>query len=345
MRVEDLEIDIEVLCQKLGLFDPRYIGNELLFLCPWKRHSSGSYKLYVNKDNGLWECKACGDKRGTLIGLVIEVRECSVDEAKNFLHEEGSVLNPSEIASRLLAEMEDSDKGKVQSKTLAQLRRETKRILRLSECVYNEYWKSRGLRKSDVVEWDLRTISPTPEDGFKYVIPITVKGKPLYYIRRTIHGNVMHKYDLQRGAPRREILFGADKADAPVCVVVEGAIDCIVVWSALRRAKLLDRYAPVALLGSSISMEQAKIIESISDSVVTFLDNPELDSAGRKGISNILERVNSNFSITAANYRVAPKAKDPGDMDHEQIVEAIEKSVPVFLRRRTYGSSSSWKRD
>jgi DNA primase len=121
-------------------------------------------------------------------------------------------------------------------------------------------------------------------------------------------------------------LFGVTATEnASQLVVVESPLDCLRVWTATG----IDA---VAICGSSMSDDQFKLVRS-ADRVVIAFDN---DTAGQKASAEAVELcrkygVNGQFF----NYSQV-SAKDPGDMDDDQIAWAIQNAQTYLLGPQAY---------
>lgn len=102
--------DIKSVADALGLkFKSKGDGESLYYYCPFCNDKRG--KLNLNTKNQIWRCNKCGEGGG-VVSLVEEVRECSREEAREWLNnnpdviivEEGAVLTTPEPTNSIAPE-------------------------------------------------------------------------------------------------------------------------------------------------------------------------------------------------------------------------------------------------
>lgn len=131
-------------------------------------------------------------------------------------------------------------------------------------------------------------------------------------------GKRLHKYLNAQGSNRNSILFGYDQAvnwsagkPDKVCVLVEGPLDAI-------------RVGPpaIAVLGSSLSPVQAKLIASKFNRVVIAGDN---DEPGRRAVRKMLYMLqDANINPANIDEVIVPTGKDIGGMTYEAAAELLK---------------------
>jgi DNA primase len=140
--------------------------------------------------------------------------------------------------------------------------------------------------------------------------------------------------------PRAEILFGLEngrKKAANIGVIVEGALDCISVWDALRNRADMNRYHPVAMMGNTMTRTQAQVFASEFDEAVLFFDNDEAGIVGEETTYNLLKEY---MPLSVADYDVVRfHGKDPGDFRPSQVVKML-KSAYHFSEREVIEDGS-----
>jgi len=115
----------------------------------------------------------------------------------------------------------------------------------------------------------------------KLIFPVrNYRGELVGYVRGSVDGS-FPKY-ANEGFRKGKYLYGENLVEEGASlVVVEGVVDALQVWAALKEAKLLQQFSVVALLGALATRDQAKKILEFTDEVIYFLDN---DIAGKDGM-------------------------------------------------------------
>lgn len=98
-----------------------------------------------------------------------------------------------------------------------------------------------------------------------------------------------------------------------VAVVVEGVMDAVLTWQALRNAEMLDEYSVLGLMGSSSSKVQERRLYEEFTSVVSFFDN---DPAGWTGQRGLIIGIQDKTLLRGVRYPRAPgyNKSDPADL-------------------------------
>jgi len=160
----------------------------------------------------------------------------------------------------------------------------------------------------------------------RLVIPIhNEKGELLAYAGRSVDGSEP-KYKFPSGFRKSLVLFNLHRACASGTdrgvVVVEGFFDCM---------KLHQAGFPsvVALMGSSLSLEQEGLLAERFDKVVLMLDG---DEAGKSAVSEIASRLMRKVFVRAIDV---PEDKQPDQLSSEEIRQILN-----FLKPKNGGDSS-----
>ena len=132
------------------------------------------------------------------------------------------------------------------------------------------------------------------------------------------------------GTPRSKTLFGIDvfaDDDNSTAILVESPLDVAVLATAGFPGGL-------ATLGTGVSHWQLRILADVSSVIVLALDN---DDAGRKARDKIVRSPElAGKTLLDFNYSVASRAKDPGDLDSDQIHRALRTA------RKVPNSAKNW---
>lgn len=176
--------------------------------------------------------------------------------------------------------------------------------------------------------WQARIIDYTNAHGDKFVwtdsqqwLQVASNGQDLCVSEQWPKGFSAHKYLNARGSQRNALLFGLKQAveynsNRPFpkryCVLVEGPLDAI-------------RGGPpcIALLGKSISQEQAALIRKNFAVVCTVMDR---DKAGQECLNRIYKQLNG---MPIHELIVPEGKKDLGDCTYEEAAQLVQLYDPL----------------
>jgi DNA primase len=186
------------------------------------------------------------------------------------------------------------------------------------------YLDSRGIYAESIAKWEL---------GFdveeqRIVIPVhDSRGRLAFLIKRGIMENQHPKYLYDAGSNRSAVLFGLDKCDQGMIhssgmVLVEGSLDAI----RLHQHGLTNA---VAILGSSVSSQQAKLISRSRPKRVFFMF--DRDAAG---VEAILKSVPKLRKVPLAVCRYPAHRYDPAELSKEEAYRAITKALGYLNFKR-----------
>lgn len=127
----------------------------------------------------------------------------------------------------------------------------------------------------------------------------------------------MNYFDMAKG----EHLLGAHMiGHAKSVVVVEGALDAMKAYQALKARGLGSDYACVSVMGSSVSQAQIKRLVACAHEVILALDN---DEAGIRGRSKADEDLSKLLMVRHADLKSVGK-NDFGECSEDEIVGMIQ---------------------
>ena len=303
--------DVEDSLAKAGL-EGRVIGYEYVAPCPMHEARTGrsdaNPSWSVNLKTGVHHCFSCGYK-GNLVTLARDL-EVEFDDV------------------RTLSWVDD--KGQSQRVTLPDLTRViTAAADYIDESLLGRFTRppqwaldarrvtSESCRKYSVM-WDQYTdswILPIRDARTSGLLGWQVKGQS---------SRVFRNYPA--GVRKSRTLFGIDAFACDRMVVVESPLDAVRLHS-----EGVD--GAVAVMGAAVSQEQLYLMAAASE-VIFALDNPRLDSAGRKSVERLLTDTKGVLmSVRFFDYR-GIEAKDPGDMEPEEIHTGIDAA-----KSRAYGAA------
>ena len=146
----------------------------------------------------------------------------------------------------------------------------------------------------------------------RIVIPIhNEAGEPIAYAGRAIDGQEP-KYRFPAGFRKSLVLFNLHRVvrtNARCVIVVEGFFDALAVHQA--------GYAVVALMGSTLSAEQAILLRRHFEHATLMLDG---DDAGQQGAAAIASRLARNMSVTVI---ALDRQVQPDQLSTQQIRETF----------------------
>jgi len=267
------------------------------------RHPSA----YVNAESGLFTCFSCGWSGG-FTRLVRDVRRVDQDEAVSWVRAHGSI----DRVKRALGIAEQTFVQEIAEEF-------TEADLALFEEVPEDVCESRNLAPWAVdqmgILWDPRKrlwITPIrhPETGRLW----GWQEKNKRYFR-----------NVPKFLNKADTLFGLDSLpdgyDGTV-IVVESPLDCPRILTAG-----ITNALPLAVMGFSVSPEQAEILCRF-DTVISALDN---DPSGDRGNRRIQALLSGRTRLKFWDYD--DDTKDPGDQTDEQILASYQNAFSNILAR------------
>jgi DNA primase len=250
--------------------------------CPLPSHSreASAHTFAVNIRENFWCCKSSscvnqsGKKGGDVIDFVALMEGCSaIDAAKKLLEwfpsaRDGNRETPqAETAAKAVANESLANKP---------LPWELRGIH------YHPYLESRQVSKDLAARFGVGFFPGTGSMRGRIVIPIrNEKAELVAYAGRAIGVDEKPKYKLPRGFRKSLVVYNLDSIGDQVedICVVEGFFDCMRVTEA--------GYPCVALMGNSLSNEQAQLLAGFK-SIVLMLDG---DEPGREATLALLPKL------------------------------------------------------
>lgn len=266
--------------------------------CPLPTHSSGksNESFSVQTAKNIWACQSTscasarqGKKGGNVIDFVAAMERCTIRDAALKLHEWfGTSTNVAQARTETASTKSGGESAP--KKDIENAKGENKPLTFILKAVDSShvYLRQRGIKEEIARHFGVGYFAGRGSMSGRVVIPIhNNKSELVAYAGRAIDGTEP-KYKLPTGFFKSCELFNlyrAVLAKRNVLIVVEGFFDCMKVHQA-------GFANVVALMGSTLSEEQQKLITTFSQ-VVLFLDG---DEAGREGAKAIAARlVHSHF--------------------------------------------------
>lgn len=284
--------------------------------CPF--HDDPKPSLRVTLHNGMWYCFGCGLKGDAYDFIKCAHPELNELQAIVVLEK---ILHSKEVAKielkykkkrrvnsqQSLDEAKDYYYGLYQNDWYNPQTKEEKEALL--------YMEQRGFTKKALTMCKCKV--NCYNGCYPLIFPIMDNGVFMGHVSRTTNKKVEEnrKYLYNEGFKKRLTLCGRYDTNS-VPYVCEGYLDYLSLKS---RGHLKN---VVAILGWHIADEQInKLKQKGISKIVCALDNPEKDKAGEKGIT-LLKKFFEVVPFCYPNKDI----KDPGDMDENQMQEAIKKT-------------------
>lgn len=301
-------IDVESTLYALGV-EGRSNGDEFNGHCPMHFKRTGREDAHpswsINLSTGLFNCFSCG-YRGSLVTLIADIKGVDFDTAKTM------TVKPDIMASV----------SRIPGAYTSVPRPEPMSESRLSRYAVPPKWARarRNLTREAALLYGVRW---NYEDD-SWIIPIRNPddNSLIGWQEKCETSRVFRNFPT--GIKKSTTLFGYDVFVGGRMIVVESPLDAV---------RLSSEGVPgaVATYGAIVSKKQI-LLMSAADEIVFALDNPLMDSAGRKASIQLLTETKGVLrSVRFFDY-AGINAKDPGDMTPDQIIRGISRA-----KSRAYG--------
>jgi DNA primase len=260
--------------------------------CPLPTHGSkdSGNSFTVNITKNVWSCmsSSCvaargGAKGGNVLDFTAAmerstIREAAVKLAAWFM--EPGVPTPPEQeprASGSEALRQEPKRDRTEESA------EENKVLNftLKGVTYCDYLKIGGISEETAEAFGVGLFPGRGTMSGRIVVPIhNDRGELVAYAGRSLN-DAEPKYKFPAGFHKSQVLFNLHRVTGNAAVVVEGFFDCMKVWQAANQTV-------IALMGSTLSDEQARLICDRFRRVTLFLDG---DEAGRTAAATIATRL------------------------------------------------------
>jgi DNA primase len=286
----------------------RESGDELRGRCPIHK-GDGDRTFHVNLSKGAFHCFSCKAK-GNVLDFVAAMESCNVRDAAVKLHgwfnlEQATNGNPQPTCPA--AQAQPASTAPINPPLGFQLKVNGE----------HEYGTKRGLSKETLEEFGAGYCLSKGTFAGRFVIPLhDVLGQLVGYAGRSLDDSEP-KYlfpSSDKGFHKRYLLFNWHRAvkqvgaDGPL-IVVEGFFDCMKVRQA--------GFACVALMGSSLSVEQEALMCQDFNRVVLMLDG---DEAGTSAAVQCAARLACRAWVRIVPV---PDGKQPDELSSAEIRELL----------------------
>ena len=290
--------------------------DQIIATCPY--HDDKKPSFSVNLESGLWTCFAC-DAHGDTIEMIKLSYHLNFQEAKNFL------LARSGLDENVNIE-DITFKRDIFNNTVEYLEEEPVKWPIISKEMvkrmysgpdpYN-YLLGRGFSQSTIEYFECGYAKDYLGRGYANQQRVTIPGHNEYgqlcgFIGRTPI-DVTPKYLYTSGYPKSHTLFNlhrAKKYSDKGLILVEGPGDVMKVHN-------LEYFNVIAILGSSLSEAQQKLLMKYTDKVYFMFDN---DSAGIKANFKAIETMQNKLDTYFIKLDFY---KDPGEIPNKAILDKL----------------------
>lgn len=284
-----------------------------------KKGSPGDWN--INAETGLHNCWSCGYS-GSIVGLVCEMLDLSAVDARKWLvAEEVTSVSIEDLVPR---------KVKTARKIEERKNREIFEVITEAHLFMFD--------PVPVHKLDERNLDPDIADDYEILWNESQGGSWIIPIRDTrghLHG-YQEKYrsatvNRPPNMETRQVLFGLNQHD-PECdtlVVVESPLDVV-------RLATAGVGCGVATFGASVTPDQMDLLSGHCKRLIIAMDN---DAAGRSAHQKLQEHLGSKVRTYVWSYKgttgkgLGGRAKDPGDMTDDEIMNAFENCESSLARR------------
>ena len=285
-------------------------GSELRGRCPIHQ-GEGNDAFHVNLTKNAFHCFSCKAK-GNVLDFVAAMEKCSVRDAGGRLAEWFPITGTeagTQPPTKPLAEKHPAGESPaVSNKPLSF------RLKGIDPA--HPYLADRGLSPEIAEKFGVGYFSGKGSMSGRVVIPIhNERGELVAYAGRAID-NSEPRYKLPVGFHKSLELFNLHRAigdsnPARRVVLVEGFFDCIKVAT--------TGFACVALMGSSLSVEQERLLGQHFDRVCLLMDG---DAAGKEAAEAIAQRLVRRLYVRLVDL---PEGKQPDQLSSEELCMLLGK--------------------
>jgi DNA primase len=324
-----MKIKPEIITHIKSVVDPEAVLSYLGFTIikkgprelrgPCKVHGGDNFTAFrFNLENRTWCCytRHCeGDKDRDLIGLVRKTTGKSFMESVQFLADMAGIdlTNKNELSAEFLKLKQQREMRKEiqQSKRSSVASAASEGVLAEFEGKRSNYFSDRGFGEEIL---DFYEVGGTVDSKgvHRETIPIRNEGGDLLTVsmRRT-DSDEDPKYILLKNVPKGGTLYNLHVAkhytgEDRTLILVEGFVD---VWALCG----LGVYNVVAVMGTDIVPNQARLIWKYAENVTVMLDP---DPAGREGAERVVKILEKGALVDTINL---PDGKDPKYLTREDL--------------------------
>lgn len=282
-------VNLEAVLRHYQVPGLRRRRDQLIGCCPLhggKRDDS--FRVHLNKN--MFHCFACG-AAGNALDFVAALERCSIREAALRLQRWFGMPPSMVCQAKSGPELWQEGKGQLVRKKEG-CNNLPLRFTLTGVDPSHAYLGERGIDRATAVEFGVGFYARPGLMNGRIVIPIrNADGAVVAYAGRALDGK-LPKYKLPVGFRKTLELFNFHRAASTASqtvIVVEGYFDCLKVHQA-------GLPWVVALMGSSLSAEQERVLLQRFERVVLMLDG---DAAGRNAMQTLTARLSRRCSVVS----------------------------------------------
>jgi len=247
----------------------------------WSDHAD-SMGISINPEGiSLVNCFACGYK-GTLAQAVSSLGRHEEKDYSALIKQIGKLeeLDPETVAASV-GDYDDSE-AKLEETVLDES------VLESWIPGAHQSIIDRGLTKETLRAWDTRWDAELK----RVVVPMRRSGDNALVgaVGRTVIDHPVTYYNYWNFSKALYLCGEHMPKRGPEGIVVEGLLDTLAVWQAVKEEELDSYYAVVGLLGSSASEYQVRKLVRFFDEIVLFLDNDTAGWTGQRKLAKALQK-------------------------------------------------------
>lgn len=304
-------VNLEAVLRHYQVPGLRRHGSQLQGCCPIHGgQRDDSFRASLSKN--VFHCFAC-QAQGNVLDFVAAMEKCSIREAACLLQRWFGV-NPSRPTPAA-----GGGVGKVELVRKKEGCNPPLHFVLKGVDHSHSYLRQRGIDRVTAAEFGVGFYGGPGLMSGRIVIPIrNASGEIVAYAGRALDGG-MPKYKLPAGFRKAWELFNIQRAAATgskTAIVVEGYFDCMRVHQA-------GLPCVVALMGSSLSASQERVLTERFERVVVMLDG---DAAGHAGSRAISTRLSAKCPVVVINM---PEGAQPDQLSPTAIQDMILQSRQV----------------
>jgi len=296
-------VSMEAILRHYQVPNLRRRHDQLQGRCPIHRgERDDSFRASLSKN--VFQCFAC-QAHGNVMDFVVAIEMCSVREAAFKIQEWFGIDGHGQLSGALPCPA-------AIERQLVRKKEGVNRPLHFALTGVNHthpYLAQRGVDRATAIEFGIGFYNRPGLMNRRIVIPIhNGKGEIVAYAGRALDGRIP-KYKLPGGFHKSLELYNLHRAVVPVnhsVIVVEGYFDCV-------RVHQSGLPWVVALMGSSLSLEQEKVLVERFERVILMLDG---DDAGRVATQTIRAKLLQKCDVLTAAVRdgAQPDQLSPGEI-------------------------------
>jgi DNA primase len=305
-RIADSYVDVESVLEALGLETLGQSGDWAGVLCPF--HPEGTPSFSINLEHGGWVDRHEGETTGSLIHLVELLRDCTRQEAADWVRGLSRRQLSSTDALVQLYKLTEPEAPYTEVLEWA------RRYEELPTNIMSEYFFARGFSKKTMRRFGMRY----DDEQSRIICPVTDEDENLLgFIARNVPPNDSRKrYLYPRGMHRT--LFPLNHFTGDEAILVEGPLDAL--W--LHQCGYGNA---LAVLGSSLTREQRSWLRQHVTCVTFVFDNDRDGQLGQRKAAKELG------GVPALVVKLPAKAKDVMDLTEEELRVVFEAKRPMLV--------------